>query len=314
MPGPDVGPSTPVLPESDYRDASRAPSTARTTVVIATRNRAAELARTLTELRALRPSPAIVVLDNASDDDTAGTAEAFPDVEVVRLPRNLAAAARNLGVAMARTPYVAFSDDDSWWAADAIPEAERLLDEHPRLGLVAGRTLVGADQREDPVNELMARSPLGHLPGLPGPSVLGFIACAAIVRKEAYLQAGGFNPLFGVGGEETLLSLDMAARGWHLCYVPDVRAHHHPSAQRPPNSRRKRTERRNSALVVWMRRPLRRCAAETADLLRRATREPETLLTIAAIVRRLPRALAQRRTLPPDVERSVRTLELAEAS
>ncbi|WP_454198319.1 glycosyltransferase family 2 protein [Nocardia sp. Marseille-Q1738] len=285
---------------------------AKTTVVIATRNRASELVRTLTELRALRPRPEIVVLDNASVDNTVGAAEAFPDVQVIRLPRNLGAAARNLGVAIARTPYVAFSDDDSWWAGDALPEAERVLDAYPRLGLVAGRTLVGADHRDDPVNELMATSPLGHPPDLPGPLVLGFLACAAIVRKEAYLQAAGFSPLLHFGAEERLLSLDLAACGWHLCYVADVRAHHHPSARRPPQAWRRRVEQRNNALIVWMRRPLRRCAAESVGLLRRAVREPGTLLAIAGVIRRLPWALAQRRRLPPEVERGARTLELAE--
>ncbi|MEU2030686.1 glycosyltransferase family 2 protein [Nocardia amamiensis] len=285
---------------------------AKTTVVIATRNRASELARTLTELRALRPRPAIVVLDNASVDDTAVAAEKFPDVRVVRLSRNLGAAARNLGVAIARTPYVAFSDDDSWWAGDALPEAERVLDAYPQLGLVAGRTLVGADHRDDPVNELMATSPLGHHPDLPGPSVLGFLACAAIVRREAYLQAAGFSPLLHFGAEERLLSLDLAACGWHLCYVADVRAHHHPSKRRPPQAWRRRVEQRNNALIAWMRRPLRRCAAESAGLLCRAVRDPGTLLAIAGIMRRLPRALAQRRRLPPEIERRARTLELAE--
>ncbi|MBF6299467.1 glycosyltransferase [Nocardia amamiensis] len=285
---------------------------AKTTVVIATRNRASELARTLTELRALRPRPAIVVLDNASVDDTVGAAEKFPDVRVVRLSRNLGAAARNLGVAIARTPYVAFSDDDSWWAGDALPEAERVLDAYPQLGLVAGRTLVGADHRDDPVNELMATSPLGHQPDLPGPSVLGFLACAAIVRREAYLQAAGFSPLLHFGAEERLLSLDLAASGWHLCYVADVRAHHHPSKRRPPQAWRTRVEQRNNALIAWMRRPLRRCAAESAGLLCRAVRDPGTLLAIGGIIRRLPRALAQRRRLPPEIERLARTLELAE--
>ncbi|MGY1943884.1 glycosyltransferase family 2 protein [Nocardia asiatica] len=285
---------------------------ARTTVVIATRNRAPELIRTLTELRALRPRPAIVVLDNASADDTAIAAEAFPDVKVIRLPRNFGAAARNLGVAIARTPYVAFSDDDSWWAGDALTEAERVLDAHPRLGLVAGRTLVGPDHRDDPVNELMATSPLGHPPELPGPSVLGFLACAAIVRKEAYLQAAGFSSLLHFGAEERLLSLDLAACGWDLCYVAEVRAHHHPSARRPPHAWRRRVEQRNNALIAWMRRPLRRCAAESAGLLGRAARDPATLLAVGGIIRRLPWALAQRRLLPPHVEHRARLLELAD--
>ncbi|MBF6208188.1 glycosyltransferase family 2 protein [Streptomyces gardneri] len=284
---------------------------AKTTVVIATRNRASELARTLTELCALRPRPPIVVLDNASVDDTAGEAEALPNVKVLRLNRNLAAAARNLGVALARTPYVAFSDDDSWWAADALPEAERVLDACPRLGLVAGRTLVGTDERDDPVNELMATSPLGHHPELPGPSVLGFLACAAIVRREAYLQAAGFSPLLHFGAEERLLSLDLAACGWDLCYVAQVRAHHHPSSRRPPDAWRRRAEQRNNALIAWMRRPLRRCAAESAVLLRRAARDPGALLAVAGVLGRLPWALAQRRRLPPEVERQARILELA---
>ncbi|BDT90904.1 glycosyltransferase family 2 protein [Nocardia sputorum] len=284
---------------------------AKTTVVIATRNRAAELVRTLTELHTLRPRPEIVVLDNASADDTVARARAFPGVRVVPLSRNLGAAARNLGVALARTPYIAFSDDDSWWARDALPEAERLLDACPRLGLLAGRTLVGAEHRDDPVNELMATSPLGHPPGLPGPLVLGFLACAAIVRKEAYLQAAGFSPLLHFGAEERLLSLDMAACGWDLCYVAAVRAHHHPSTRRPPRAWRKRAEQRNNALIVWMRRPLRRCAAESAGLVGRTVRDPGTLLAVAGLLRRLPQALAQRRRLPPEIERRARILELA---
>ncbi|MEV6661396.1 glycosyltransferase family 2 protein [Nocardia fluminea] len=288
-----------------------AASSAKTTVVIATRNRATELTRTLTEVCALRPRPPIVVLDNASDDDTADSAAAFPDVTVVRLTDNQGAAARNLGVAMCRTPYVAFSDDDSWWAGDALAEAERILDDYPQVGLIAGRTLVGPDHRDDPVNELMVNSPLGHDPDLPGPSVLGFLACAAIVRKEAYAQAAGFSPLLHFGAEERLLSLDLAARGWQLCYVPAVRAHHHPSARRPPPAWRRRAEQRNNALITWMRRPLRRCAAESIDLVRRAVLEPRTLMTVAQILQRLPRALAQRRLLPPEVERRARTLELA---
>ncbi|WP_459546653.1 glycosyltransferase family 2 protein [Nocardia sp. X0981] len=288
------------------------PGEPKTTVVIATRNRSRELTRTLTELRALRPRPPIVVLDNASDDDTARAAEAFPDVLVIRLRRNLGAAARNIGVVLARTPYIAFSDDDSWWAGDALVTAEQRFDSCPRLGLIAGRTLVGAGNRDDPVNALMADSPLGRTAELPGPSVLGFLACASIVRREAYLQVAGFSPLLHFGAEERLLALDLAARGWQLCYLADVRAHHHPSAHRPSPDWRRRVEQRNNALITWMRRPLRRCVAETAELLGRAAREPGTVPVVAGVLRRLPWAVAQRRRLPPEVERRARILELAD--
>jgi GT2 family glycosyltransferase len=225
-------------------------------------------------------------------------------VHVVRLPRNLGATARNLGVALARTPYVAFSDDDSWWAADALCRAESLLDAHPRAGLLAAKTLVGPGNRPDAITELMAGSPLGRHVDLPGPSVLGFLACSAIVRTRAFLEAGGFNPLLHFGAEETLLSYDLAARGWALCYVEDVEAHHHPSPSRPEWSRRRCTERRNNALITWMRRPLAECFRAVVPLLR----EPGAL---AGALWRLPGALTQRHRLPSDVESQVRTLEIA---
>ncbi|MFI5565460.1 glycosyltransferase family 2 protein [Amycolatopsis japonica] len=286
-------------------------SAASTTVVIATRDRAPELERTLRELTALRPPPPIVVVDNGSSDGTAARAAAFPGVRVVRLPRNIGVAARNLGVAVARTPYVAFSDDDSWWAEGALAEAERILDTHDDVGLVAAKTLVGEEEREDPVVSMMAASPLGRPEGLPGPAVLGFLACSAIVRRTAYLQAAGFHPLLHFGAEERLLSYDLAARGWWLCYAEAVRAHHHPSPVRPSSSWRERAELRNRMLITVMRRPVRRCLAEAFRTLARAPREPRVLGALAGVVRRLPWALADRQRLPASVERRIRVLEHA---
>ncbi|WP_216207397.1 glycosyltransferase [Amycolatopsis aidingensis] len=279
---------------------------ARTTVVIATRDRAGELARTLRRLLALRPRPPIVVVDNASTDDTAEDVLATrPDpaaVRLLRLPDNAGAAARNVGVVAADTPYVAFSDDDSWWAPGALPRAADALDRHPRIGLVAARTLVGPGERPDPVDELLAGSPLGTEPGLPGPSVLGFLACSAVVRRSAFDEVGGFSPLLHFGAEETLLAYDLAAAGWVSCYLAEVRAHHHPAARRMAPARRARLERRNHALISWLRRPPAYCVRSAAGLLR----DP---VAAAGALRRLPRALAGRSPLPSDVERKVRVLE-----
>ncbi|MGW5720944.1 glycosyltransferase family 2 protein [Amycolatopsis sp. NPDC003865] len=276
---------------------------ARTTVVIATHNRAGELARTLARLSSLDPRPPVVVLDNASDDDTADVAARFPGVRLIRLPHNLGAAARTLGVLVAETPYVAFSDDDSWWAPGALPEAERIFDEHPRAGLLAARTLVGPECRDDPVTPDMERSPLGRPDGAPGPLVLGFLACSAIVRRTAYLQAGGFSPLLHFGAEEQLLAYDLAARGWDVCYVGHLRAHHHPSRSRPPSSWRRRAELRNRLLIAVLRRPPRVCRREVARTLVTA---PGAVLGAVA---RLPRALGSRHVLPAHVEDQARTLE-----
>jgi GT2 family glycosyltransferase len=286
---------------------------ARTTVVIATRDRADELSSTVRKLLGLRPRPPVIVLDNASEDDTAERVSAVacgvPDFRLISLTRNAGAAARNLGVQMAQTPYVAFSDDDSWWAPDALPRAEAILDEHPRVGLLAASTLVGPREVRDPVCDLMERSPLGGAPDLPGPRVLGFLACSAIVRRTAFLDAGGFSHLLHFAAEEKLLSYDLAARGWELCYVSQLRAHHHPSSRRPPSDRRRNLELRNNALIAWMRRPVWTGVGAGTALARALAREPGASAAALGALLRLPRALLERRPLPGEIEARVRLLE-----
>ena len=159
-------------------------------------------------LHELVPAPPVIVVDNGSTDGTAHAGrEQFTGTIVLALPRNYGAPARNLGVIAARTPYVAFSDDDSWLAPGALQPATAVLDSHPSLGLVAARTLVGPKQRPDPVTPLLAHSPLPREPDAPGPSVLGFLACSAVLRRRAFCEVGGFSSvLFFIGDEQLLCS------------------------------------------------------------------------------------------------------------
>ena len=85
----------------------------------------------------------MIVVDNGSTDATADRVRRHPGVELISLPRNLGAAARNAGARAARTPYVAFSDDDTWYAADAPSRMADLFDRHPRLAVITARILVG---------------------------------------------------------------------------------------------------------------------------------------------------------------------------
>jgi GT2 family glycosyltransferase len=282
----------------------------RVTVVIATRNRRPELLRTLGMLRDLPERPPVIVVDNASADDSpAAVRDRFPAVMLRVLPRNAGAAARNVGVALAATPYVAFSDDDSWWEPGALARAATALDADSRLGLVAARTLTGLAREPDPVNALMARSPLRDGGTA---EVLGFLACACVVRKEAFLRAGGFSQLLFFIGEERLLSYDLAAAGWARRYLPDVVAVHEPSAARPGSHLRRQAERRNLVLTAWLRRPAPVALAETLRLARDAASDPDDRAALAAAARKLPAALRSRRRLPPAIERKVQALAAAQ--
>ena len=283
-------------------------SPARVAVVIATRNRGPELLGTLTRLRALDEQPPIVVVDNGSTDGTAELVRAnYQGVQVVGLRRNHGAAARTIGARLLDSPYVAFSDDDSWWAPAALTRAADLLDRHPRLAVVAARVLVGPDQRLDPVCQEMAHSPLPPAADLPGPSVLGFIACGAVVRRGAFLGVGGFDVRLGVGGEEELLAVDLAARGWGLAYVEEVVAHHHPSPSRDPAGRR-RVQVRNALWSAWLRRPLGSAARQTAHLAALAMHQPGAWSGILLALLGLPWVLRERHPVHPELEAALRTL------
>ncbi len=269
----------------------------------------------LGHLTDLPERPAIVLVDNASTDGTAdAVARLFPAVTCIRRTVNDGAVSRTIGVVAAQTPYIAFSDDDSWWAPHALDTAAEHFDRSPRLALLAARMLVGASDRLDPVCHEMAASPLPRQPDLPGPSILGFVACGAVVRRSAYLQVGGFHPVIGFGGEETVLAQDLAAAGWALSYVDEVVAHHHPVPSRD-RSDRPALVARNDLLSVWLRRPLRIALGRSLQFARTAARtdDAQARTVLLGAVRRLPGALRSRRVLSAHVERQIRLLEDARA-
>jgi GT2 family glycosyltransferase len=271
-------------------------------VVVASRNRRDLLLRTLARHLEMPERPRVVLVDDASTDGTAEAIRAaLPEVHVIALAHGQGGAARNHGLRALETPYVALSDDDSWWRPGALSLAADLLDRHPRLAVINGHVLVGQDERDDPLCDEMAQTPLPRADGQPGHPLLSFIACAVVMRRSAVLAAGGFSERLGIGGEEELLGWDLAAAGWQLSYVPEVVAHHHP----PPNTGRpERRERgiRNVLWTTWLRRPVRAAAVRTVRELRGAPHDARTARAVARAVAGLPWLVRERRPSPPHVE------------
>jgi GT2 family glycosyltransferase len=224
---------------------------------------------------------------------------------------NGGAAARNIGVGLSAAPFVAFCDDDTAWAPGSLARAAALLERHAGLALVCGRVLVGDEGREDPVCAEMAASPLPARDGLPGVPVLGFLACAAMVRRTAFLAAGGFERRFLVGGEEELLALDLAAAGGGLAYVPEVTVLHRPSVRRD-NADRRRILTRNALWVSWLRHPPDLAWARTARLARQAVADARVRRGMLEAAAALGWVARSRRRLPPDVAHCVRLLHEAD--
>src|SRR5581483_5053965 len=100
----------------------------RVAAVVLTHNRRLEVARTVERLLGLPEQPEVIVVDNGSSDGTVEVlARDFPAARVVRLARNIGAAARNAGLRACQRPYVALCDDDTWWEPGALRRAADLL-------------------------------------------------------------------------------------------------------------------------------------------------------------------------------------------
>ncbi|MDT3399728.1 glycosyltransferase [Streptomyces sp. B1866] len=284
----------------------------RVTVVVITHNRRAELLRTLDRLAALPEAPSVIVTDNASTDGTAAAvARRHPRVRLLRPGRNLGAVGRNLAVRYVATPYVAFCDDDTWWAPGSLARAAGLLDRHPRLASVTARILVEPGGTEDPIVEELRDSPLTGPSWLPGPALGSVLAAATCLRADAFREVGGFSARLWLGGEEELFAADLAARGWWLAYVPDLTIHHQPSPARDATLRRVHGI-RNTLWFSWLRRPLPAALRRTAHLARTVPRDRASLRAFGQAAAGLPWVLRERRVVPPAVEARLRLLEGAQ--
>lgn len=286
----------------------------RVSVVMITHNRRQEVLRTLPLLIDLPERPRILVVDNASTDGTAEDVRARfgrDGVEVLDAGSNLGAAGRNIGALQVDSPYIAFCDDDTWWEPGMLRRAADLFDAQPRLAVITGRTLVGPENVEDPICRELMESPLPREPGMPGPPLLGFMAGVSIFRRSAFLEAGGFDPVVFISGEEEWLAVELAARGYWICYVPELIVHHYPSIVRDHHARRWQAI-RNNLWFLWLRRPWPVALSRTIWMARTVPRDRHSLRGFVAALAGMPRLLRRRRVVPPPVEFGLRLLDGAQ--
>lgn len=281
----------------------------RVTVVVLTYNRVQEVLRTLHYLSHLEEHPPIIVVDNGSNDGTAlQVAERYPWVTIIGLDSNIGAAARNAGVERAGTPYVALCDDDTWWATGSLERAADVLDQHESIAVITAKVLIGPEEREDPTSAHMADSPLRRPLGFPGPPIMGFLAGASLIRRDALLQVGGFEPKLFLGGEEALVAYDLAEAGWAMMYLPTAVVHHHPSRLRDSIARR-RLLLRNALWTAWLRRPLAGVWRETRNALAQVRLDANLRPAFVDALRGIGWIAWRRRQVSARVEEQIRLLE-----
>ncbi|HEY5883353.1 MAG TPA: glycosyltransferase family 2 protein, partial [Pyrinomonadaceae bacterium] len=140
----------------------------------------------------------IIVVDDASTDETASVCQELTGIKYIRLERNQGVAgARNVGILASTCKYVAFLDDDDLRLPGSIDLQVRALERTPEAGFVCG-AMVMADQHYQPTGEVF-------LPNQSSGDVfwdlleLDFpvMPLSTLIRKECLLRVGLLNPRLG---------------------------------------------------------------------------------------------------------------------
>ena len=120
----------------------------RASIIVVTHNRPRLLIRAVESLRNAGTDLEIVVVDNASSDETARVCRSLPRLKYIRIDRHQAlGGARNVGLVASEGEYVGFLDDDDTRLANSIDLQLDILKHEPKAGFVYGQAIIG--DRED---------------------------------------------------------------------------------------------------------------------------------------------------------------------
>lgn len=209
-------------------------------VVIATRNRPEALRRCLEGLRAQALEGfGVIVVDDASDEPVeswldADLREAL-NLQVVTLSRQSGPAeARNRGVAASTAEFISFIDDDvvpDWRLlaahAAAIATAEQ---ESDRPAVSCGPFVEPADWEPTPWNLWEARQAKHEadsmMRGVYAPTWRQFHTGNNMLRRQLFLQAGGFDPDYK-RAEDDEFALRLHQLGARFIFEPRAIAWHY---------------------------------------------------------------------------------------
>jgi len=169
-----------------------------TSVIIPTHDRPHLLVRAVESAQAAGTNVEVIVVDDASIDETAAVCRGIPGIKYVRLDRNQGVAgARNVGILESTGKYVAFLDDDDLRLPGSLDLQVEALDANPEAGFVCG-AMIMADQEYQPTGEVF-------LPPHSGGDVfwdlleLDFpvMPLSTLIRKDCFLRVGLLNQRLG---------------------------------------------------------------------------------------------------------------------
>jgi N-acetylglucosaminyl-diphospho-decaprenol L-rhamnosyltransferase len=196
----------------------------------------------------------VLVLDNASDD---GSAQAVQDLDreirLIALDRRQGKAANDSRlIEEARGEFCLLLNEDSELQPGSVPALLGAL-KSDRDAAVAGAELLSSEGRPVPcawrlpdgetalAGALFLHRRFTVESGGDGTRPVGWVQSSAmLVRREAALEVGGFDPDFFVYSDETDFCKRLGDAGWRILYVPSARAIHHDQMAQDAAGRERR--------------------------------------------------------------------------
>jgi glycosyltransferase involved in cell wall biosynthesis len=184
-----------------------------TSVVVPAHNEAKYIAGCLTHVLLNTPHDLleILVVDNASTDDTADIAAGFDKVRVVSEPEKGLTRARQRGLLEAKGEFLAYIDADchmpEWW----FPMAAREFSSEPELACLSGPYIY----YDLPYWQQKASEFYWGTIARPVAATTGFMTVGGnfIAKKTALVAMGGFDETISFYGEDTDIARRISEHG-----------------------------------------------------------------------------------------------------
>ncbi|KJU83983.1 glycosyltransferase [Candidatus Magnetobacterium bavaricum] len=196
----------------------------------------------------------IVVVDNCSRDGTAEMVQQdYPDVTLIRMPKNIGVDAYNEGFRRSRGDYVIILDDDSFPSEGSIKRMVEKFQDDPTLGIVA------FDVRDYALYDNVCPETTVTLTATDSNSqassgvvyIMSFNGAGAGVRREILDRVGGYPGEFFLYANELDLAFRVWEGGYRIEFFPDVVAYHKTSAVNRLSERAPFYYTRNTFWLTW---------------------------------------------------------------
>jgi GT2 family glycosyltransferase len=205
----------------------------RASVVVVSHNRADRLRKCLESLERLegRERLQLIVVENGSRDSSAQVAGEFPDVQLIRLPKNFGLTkALNLGWRAADAEYVLFLHEDTEVEPGTVARLADALDADAAAAAVCPLLV---DGEGNPAPQLGSLPPDGEwraaeIESAPQPAAVEYPRGAALMARVFLIKAvRQIDERYGQFGGDADLAAQILRAGKKILLIPDARVRHY---------------------------------------------------------------------------------------